>query len=107
MTGFEDRERAEEAKFAHDADVLFRIQARRNKLLGQWAAQRMDLDAAETESYARAVVQAEFEEAGDEDVIRKLLGDLTSAGIDIDDARIRAALDAKTVDARRQLMEGK
>lgn len=104
MTMFDDRERAEEAKFAHDEEMLFRIQARRNKLLGQWAAERMGLDAAETEAYAKAVVQAEFEETGDEDVIRKLLGDLISAGVDTDEATIRAALDAKAVDARRQLM---
>jgi hypothetical protein len=53
------------------------------------------------------VVQADFEEAGDEDVIRKLLGDLTTAGVDVDDAKIRAALDAKLIEARRQIMEAK
>ncbi|WP_226017754.1 DUF1476 domain-containing protein [Novosphingobium sp. FKTRR1] len=104
MTMFDDRERAEEAKFAHDQETVFRVQARRNKLLGQWAAEQMGLDAAETESYARSVVQAEFEEAGDEDVVRKLLGDLVSAGVDIDDAAIRRALEVKSVEARRQLM---
>ncbi len=104
MTLFDDRERAEEAVFAHNEEMLFRIQARRNKLLGQWAAERMTLDAAETESYARAVVQAEFEEAGDEDVIRKVLGDLLLAGIDTSEADVRKALAAKAVEARRQLM---
>ncbi|OYW16534.1 MAG: aldolase [Novosphingobium sp. 12-64-8] len=104
MTTFDDRERAEEAKFARDGEMMFRIQARRNRLLGVWAAERMGLDAAETEGYAKSVVQAEFEEAGDEDVIRKLLGDLISAGIDIDEGEIRTALDAKAVEARRQLM---
>jgi hypothetical protein len=104
MTTFNDRERAEEAKFAHDADVLFRIQARRNKLLGQWAAQRMALDAAETESYARAVVQAEFEEAGDEDVVRTVHGDLLMAGLEVTDAEVRKALEASSVEARRQLL---
>ncbi len=104
MTTFDDRERAEEAKFAHDADMLFRIQARRNRLLGEWAAERMGLSPAEREAYAKAVVQADFEEAGDEDVIRKLLGDLTSAGVDIDEGQVRMALDAKQVEARRMLM---
>ncbi len=104
MTTFDDRERAEEARFAHDAEMLFRIQARRNKLLGHWAAQRMALDAAETESYARAVVQAEFEEAGDEEVIRKVLGDLLMAGLDVTEAEVRKALEDKSVEARRQLM---
>lgn len=104
MTMFEDRERAEEARYAHDEEMLFRIQARRNRLLGQWAAGRMGLDAAETEAYAKAVVQAEFEEAGDEDVIRKLLGDLILAGVDTSEGEIRKALDQKSVEARRQLM---
>ena len=107
MTTFDDREQAFENKFAHDQEMAFRITARRNRLLGQWAAGLMKLTSEETDSYAKSVVQADFEEAGDEDVIRKLLGDLTSAGVEIDDARIRAALDAKTVEARRQLMEGK
>lgn len=104
MTTFNDRERAEEAKFAHDEEMLFRIQARRNKLVGQWAAERMGLSAVEAEGYAKGVVQADFEEAGDEDVVRKLLGDLVSAGVDADEAEVRAALEAKGVEARRALM---
>ncbi|MBB4858212.1 hypothetical protein HNO88_001531 [Novosphingobium chloroacetimidivorans] len=104
MTAFDDRERAEEASFAHDAEIQFRIQARRNRLLGEWAADRMGLSQAERDAYAKAVVQADFEEAGDEDVIRKLLGDLTSAGVETDEAEVRVALDAKLVEARRMLM---
>ncbi|GAA4779798.1 DUF1476 domain-containing protein [Novosphingobium ginsenosidimutans] len=104
MTNFNDRERAEEAKFAMDEDTQFRVTARRNRLLGQWAAEQMGLSAVEAEAYAKAVVQADFEEAGDEDVIRKLLGDLTSAGVDVSEGDIRAALDAKMVEARRALM---
>lgn len=104
MTDFKDRERAEEANFARSEEMLFRINARRNRLLGAWAAARMNLDAAETEAYAKSVVQADFEEAGDEDVIRKLLGDLVSAGVDIDEAEIRAAMEAKSIEARRQLI---
>jgi hypothetical protein len=104
MTDFNDRERAEEAKYAHDEEVHFRIQVRRNKLLGAWAAEKMGLSAVEAEGYAKAVVQADFEEAGDEDVIRKLLGDLTSAGVEIGEAEIRTALDAKAVEAKRSLM---
>ncbi|MDE2405912.1 MAG: DUF1476 domain-containing protein [Sphingomonadales bacterium] len=104
MTTFDDRERAEEAHFAHDQEMLFRIQARRNKLLGFWAAERMGLSPAETESYAKGVVQAEFEEAGDEDVVRKLLGDLISAGVDASDADVREAMKSKEVEARRMLM---
>ncbi len=104
MTSFEDRERAEEAKFAHDSDILFRIQARRNRLVGEWAAARMGLSEAETEAYAKAVVQADFEEAGDEDVIRKLLGDITAAGVETTEAEVRAALEAKQVEARRAFL---
>jgi hypothetical protein len=104
MTDFNDRERAEEAKFAHDEEMHFRIQVRRNRLLGAWAAEKMGLTAVEAEGYAKAVVQAEFEEGHDEDVIRKLLGDLTSAGVEVDEAEIRAALEAKAVEAKRSVM---
>lgn len=104
MTDFSDRERGEERKFAMDEETAFRVAARRNRLLGQWAAEKMALTPEETDAYAKAVVQADFEEAGDEDVIRKVLGDLTAAGCDIDEATIRAALDDKAVEARRQLM---
>jgi hypothetical protein len=105
VTQFDDRERAFETKFARDEDMAFRVTARRNKLLGQWAAGLMALTPEETDAYAKSVVQADFEEAGDEDVVRKLLGDLTAAQVEIDDAAVRAALEAKTVEARRQLME--
>ena len=105
MTQFDDRERAFEAKFARDEEMQFRILARRNRLLGEWAARLMGLSEAETEAYTKDVVRADFEEAGDEDVIRKVLGDLTSAGVDCDDARIRETLGLKQVEARRQIIE--
>lgn len=105
MTTFDDRERAFEAKFVHDDEIAFRIVARRNRLLGQWAADLMKLTPEEADSYSRSVVHAEFEEAGDEDVVRKLVGDLSAAGVEIDDAAVRQALDDKAVEARRQLME--
>ena len=105
MANFDDRERAFETKYARDEEMQFRVTARRNRLLGQWAAGLMGLTEAESDAYAKDVVRADFEEAGDEDVIRKLLGDLTSAGVECDEARIRQALEHKTVEARRQLME--
>ena len=105
MTTFNDRERAFENKFARDQEMQFKILARRNKLLGHWVARLMGLTEVEAESYAKDVVRADFEEAGDEDVIRKVLGDLTSAGVECDDAKIREALAHKSVEARRQLME--
>lgn len=107
MSMFDERARGFEGKFAHDQEMAFRVTARRNRLIGVWAAELMGLTPAETDAYAKAVVQADFEEAGDEDVIRKLLGDLTSAGVTIDEARIRVALEEKTVEARRQLLAAK
>ena len=107
MTTFDDRERAFENMFAHDQEMQFRIQARRNRLLGEWAAAKMGLTPEETDAYAKAVVQADFEEAGDEDVIRKLAGDLTAAQVEISDAEIRAVLNEKTAEARRQFMDSK
>ncbi|MEM6266525.1 MAG: DUF1476 domain-containing protein [Pseudomonadota bacterium] len=104
MTDFKDRERAEEAKFAMDGETAFKIAARRNRLLGEWAAALMNLTAEETDAYKKAVVQADFEEAGDEDVIRKLLGDLTAAGADVSEADIRAKLEEMAIEAKRQLM---
>jgi hypothetical protein len=105
MTTFDDREKAFEAKFARDEEMAFRITARRNRLLGAWAGQLMGLTSEESDAYAKAVVQADFEEAGDEDVIRKLLGDLVGANVDMDESRIRSALDDATIEARRQLLE--
>jgi len=105
MTQFEDRERAFEAKYARDEEMQFRITARRNRLLGQWAARQMGLNEAETESYAKDVVRADFEEVGEHDVIRKVLGDLTAAGIDCDEDKIAEALRNKEIEARRQIIE--
>ena len=105
MTTFDDRERAFENMYARDQEMQFKIVARRDKLLGLWAAKLMGLTDVESETYARDLVRSDFEEAGDEIVVRKLLGDLTSAGVECDEARIRDALEHKTVEARRQLME--
>ena len=105
MTQFDDRQRAFESKFAHDEEMKFRLVARRNRLLGEWAAAKMGLSEEETSSYAKDVIRADFEEAGDEDVIRKVLGDLTSAGIETNEGEIRETLDHKTAEAKRQLIE--
>lgn len=104
MTQFDDRERAFEAKFAHDEEMNFRIAARRNRLMGEWAARKMGLSDEETSAYAKDVVRADFESAGEGDVVRKLLGDLTAAGVDIDEAHIRETFGHKMVEARRQIM---
>jgi hypothetical protein len=105
MTTFDDREKAFENMFARDQEMQFRILARRNRLLGEWAARLMGLSEVEAESYAKDVIRSDFEAAGDEDVVRKILGDLTSAGVDCDESRIREALEHKAVEARRQMIE--
>lgn len=107
MTSFDNREKAFETKFARDEEMAFRVTARRNRLVGQWAAQKMGLTPEETDAYAKAVVQADFEEAGDEDVMRKLFGDLTAAAVEIEEADVRRAMDESMVEARRQLLEAK
>lgn len=105
MTTFDDRDRAAENHFAMEENIAFRITARRNKLVAHWAAKLMNLTPEETEAYAKAVVQSDFEEAGDEDVIRKLFGDLTAAGVAMDDAGIRAALAEQRIVAQQQLSD--
>ena len=107
MTTFDDRKDAFETKFARDEEMAFRLTARRNRLVGAWAAARMSLTPEETDAYCKSVVQADFEEAGDEDVVRKLVGDLLAAGADVDEGAVRQALADHTVEARRQLMEAK
>ena len=105
MTQFDDRERAFETKFAHDEEMKFRILARRNRLLGEWAGRQMGLSDVEAQSYAKDVVRSDFEEAGEHDVIRKVLGDLTAAGVNTDEETVREALRNKEIDARRQIIE--
>jgi hypothetical protein len=105
MTTFDERERAFEAKFARDQETQFKVHARRDKLLGQWAAAKLGLNQAETDAYCRDLVHADFEMVGDADITKKLLGDLTAAGIEISEAEIEAEIELKTVEARRQLIE--
>ena len=105
MTTFDDRQKAFETKYARDQEMQFKVVARRNRLLGQWAAKKMGLSEAEADAYGRDVIRADFEEAGDEDVIRKLIGDLTSAGVEVSDSEIRQQLEHKTVEARRHFIE--
>ncbi|MEM8793040.1 MAG: DUF1476 domain-containing protein [Pseudomonadota bacterium] len=99
MTQFDDRERAFEAKFAHDEEMRFKAKARRNKLVGLWAAGL--LGHADPEAYAMEVVKADFEEAGHEDVFRKLAGDL---GDKATESEIRAAMREKLAEAMDQLV---
>jgi hypothetical protein len=92
MTTFDDRRDAFEKKFAHDADLRFKATARRNKLFGLWAAERLGMSGADAEAYAKSVVLADFEEAGDADVIRKVRKDFEAAGKTLDDAEAARVL---------------
>lgn len=101
MTTFDDRENAFENRFAHDADMQFRAEARRNKLLGLWAAGLMGKTGDDAAAYAREVVSADFEEAGSEDVVRKVVADLQGR-VTADEVRGRLGL--LLVEAKAQLM---
>jgi hypothetical protein len=104
MNSPDDKEGSVQAQILMDADAAFRVSARRNRLLAHWAAEQMELTPEEASAYSKAVIQSDFEGAGDEDVIRKVLGDLVAAGCDADQAAVRAVLEEKAVEARRQLM---
>lgn len=93
MTTFDKRQEGFEKKFAHDEELRFKAMARRNKLLGLWAAEKMGLSGAEADAYAKSVVVADFEEAGDDDVFRKIRGDLDARKIEQSDHQIRRTMD--------------
>ena len=101
MSSFDDREQAFEKKFAHDAELQFKVEARRNKLLGLWAAGLLGKDADAAAAYATEVVKSDFEEAGDEDVFRKVSADLDGKA---DEASIRAQMTALMAEAKTQVM---
>lgn len=103
MSGMDDRRKSFENKFAHDAELQFRVAARRNKLLGLWLADK--LGEEDPAAYARSVVAADLEEAGDEDVIRKVMGDIKAKGAAVTEAEIRAQLTASEAEAKVQIMK--
>ncbi len=102
MSTFDNREQAFESKFAHDEEMKFKAEARRNRLLGLWAAELMGKSGAEADAYAAEVIKSDFEEAGHEDVVRKVAGDL---GGRADEAQIRAKMEELLAVAKGQLME--
>lgn len=105
MTHFKDREKAFESKFARDEELMFKATVRRNKLLGLWAADLMDLEGPEAEAYAKEVIKADFEEVGEEDVYRKVKGDLDKKNLDISEHRVRKAMAEFLEEAKRQIFE--
>ncbi|MGJ8627830.1 MAG: DUF1476 domain-containing protein [Sulfitobacter sp.] len=101
MSTFNDRENAFENKYAHDAEMQFKAEARRNKLLGLWAADLMGITGDAAGDYAKEVIKSDFEEAGDEDVYRKVSGDL---GDKVDEKTIRAKMVELMGEAKAQIM---
>ena len=106
MTTFDDRERGFESKFALDQDQEFRAMARRNKLLGLWAAEKMGLSTDSAEDYAKAVVRSDFEQPGEEDVFRKVAGDFKASGLSVSEGEIRSKMDEYASVARDQIRTG-
>ncbi|MDH3669057.1 MAG: DUF1476 domain-containing protein [Paracoccaceae bacterium] len=104
MSTFDDREKAFEKKYAHDTEMQFKAEARRNKLLGLWAAGKMGLSGDAAEAYAKSVVIADLEEAGDEDVYRKVAGDLDERGTGVTEAEIRAEMQNLLATAKDQIL---
>jgi hypothetical protein len=105
MAQFDDRSKAFEAKFQQDQDLQFKVIARRNKLLGLWAAKKMGIEGTDADAYAKEVVLADFEEPGDDDVLRKVLGDLQGKGLDVSEQAVRSEMDALMGEAKRQFTE--
>ncbi len=107
MTTFDKREEGFEQKFAHDEELRFKAIARRNKLLGLWAAEKLGLAGAAAESYAKEVVEADFEEPGDHDVFRKVRKDFDAKGVAAADAEIRQVMNELLARAAAQIQAGK
>ncbi len=105
MSTFDERDKAFENKFAHDEELQFKAQARRNKLLGLWAAEKLGKSGEDADAYAKEVVMSDFDEPGDDDVLRKVLADFDAAGLGIAREDLRYEMDQLMVQAKRQIME--
>ncbi len=105
MTVFEDREKAFEDKYKHDQVLQFKVEVRRNKLLGLWVAELLGKAGAEAEAYAKEVVSSDFEEPGDADLVRKVLGDFTETDVDFSEHRLRKKMDELLAVAKDQVMK--
>ena len=106
MTTFDDREKAFEAKYALDQEQEFKAIAWRNRMLGLWAAEKMGLSSESADQYAAAVVRADFEQPGDEDVFRKVAGDFKASGLSVSEGEIRSKIDELASIAREQIRAG-
>ena len=104
MSQFDDRKKGFEKKFEKDQELQFKAGARRNRLLGQWAAGLMGITGADADAYAKEVVKADFEMPGDEDVVRKVMGDFKAKGVAVSDHQLRKKMDELFAVAKEQLM---
>ncbi len=105
MATFDDRQKGFEQKYKHDKELEFKVNARRNKLLGLWAAKEMGVPDGEADAYAKSVVMADFEKPGDDDVVQKLIADFKQKGIDMSEHRVRKHM-AELLDAARTQIMG-
>ena len=104
MSTFDDREKQFEAKFQHDQELQFKVTARRNRLLGEWAGELMGLSGDDLASYAKEVVQSDFDEPGDDDVLQKVKGDLNGKNVELTDHQVRKQMDDLLAVAKQQVM---
>ena len=105
MNSFEDREKGYESKFAHDEEMRFKANARRNKLLGLWAAEKLGLAGPEAEAYAKEIIKADLEDSGADDVFRKVRADFDAKGVGQSDHQIRRTMDELMATAYQQVEE--
>jgi hypothetical protein len=105
MTGFDDRQKAFENQYKHDQEAKFKVNARRNKLLGEWAGRQMGLAGADLDAYAKSVVMADFEKPGDDDVLQKVAADLKAKGLAVGDGVIRAEMEKLLATAKEQILK--
>lgn len=106
MTTFNDRDKSFENQFVNQEETRFRAEARRNRLIGKWAAELLGKKEGAVDTYIMEVLKSDFEEAGDHDVLRKVYGDLNAAGISITQEEVRAKLDELYNEAKKQIKEG-
>ncbi len=104
MTTFDNREKAFEDKYKHDQELQFKVEVRRNKLLGLWVAELLGKAGDEAEAYAKEVVASDFEEPGDADLVRKIMGDMEQAGAELSEHRLRKQMNELLAEAKEQVM---
>jgi hypothetical protein len=106
MSGFDEREKVFETKYKHDQDLKFKVEVRRNKLLGLWiATELLGKSGEDADAYAKDVISSDFEEPGEEDVVRKIMADIEAGGVDFSEHRLRTRMEEFLHKAKQQIME--